>query len=91
MRFTADLTNCKASLKSVACVLKRKLFLRLRNGFQCYRETDMIRIEVPGIPAGDKFDDDKIVQFDLSKAIDIGTPANLVGALGEFGGKIQQT
>ena len=51
----------------------------------------MIKIEVPGIPAGEKFTEDKIVQFDLSKAVDIGTPSTLIGALGEFGGRIQQT
>lgn len=51
----------------------------------------MISIEVPGLPAGEKMHEDKVVQFDLGKAYDIGTPANLVGALGEFGGKIQQT
>ena len=51
----------------------------------------MISMEVPGIQAGEKMEEDKIVQFDLNKAYDIGTPENLVGALGEFGGKIQQT
>eukprot|EP00345_Euplotes_harpa_P007592 CAMPEP_0168321460 /NCGR_PEP_ID=MMETSP0213-20121227/2287_1 /TAXON_ID=151035 /ORGANISM="Euplotes harpa, Strain FSP1.4" /LENGTH=130 /DNA_ID=CAMNT_0008323121 /DNA_START=773 /DNA_END=1165 /DNA_ORIENTATION=- len=51
----------------------------------------MIVLPVPGCQAGEKFEEDKIVQFDLSKAMDIGTPANLSGALGEFSGRIQQT
>jgi len=51
----------------------------------------MIVLPVGGVDKGQKTEEDKIVQFDLSKALDLGTPANLSGALGEFAGKIQQT
>lgn len=51
----------------------------------------MISLPINGVEAGQKIAEDKIVQFDLSKAVDLGTPANLSGALGDFAGRIQQT
>ena len=50
----------------------------------------MITLPLPGCEAGAKIDE-KVVNFDLNLARDIGTPAGLGGALGEFVGKIQQT
>lgn len=91
MRFTADLTNCKVDVLTLRCELKRKLTLRTRAGAATYRETNMISLPVNGVMKGEKTEHDKTVQFDLNYAVDLGTPSNLTGSLGEFAGKIQQT
>jgi len=48
----------------------------------------MITLALPGWAAGEKVDE-KIVNFDLNQAKDIGAPGNLGGVLSEFVGKIQ--
>lgn len=90
MRFNIDNTNSKVGIKQVKAILKRRLFLKTNTGLATYRETNMITLPLPGCKSGDKIDE-KIVQFDLNQAKDVGTPPNLGGALAEFAGKIQQT
>lgn len=90
MRFNIDNANSKVGIKSVKAILKRRLFLKTNHGLATYRETNMITLPLPGCKSGDKIDE-KIVQFDLNQAKDVGTPPNLGGALAEFAGKIQQT
>jgi hypothetical protein len=90
MKFNIDNSNSEVGISVVNAILKRKLFLKCRNGLATYRETNMITLPLTGCSPGDKIDE-KIVQFDLNSAKDIGTPANLGGALAEFAGKIQQT
>ena len=50
----------------------------------------MITVPARGCQKGTKTEQDYIVTIDMSTATDIGTPANLIGALGEFAGRIQQ-
>jgi hypothetical protein len=90
MKFNIDNSNSKVGISVVNAILKRKLYLKCRNGLATYRETNMITLPLTGCSPGDKIDE-KVVQFDLNAAKDIGTPANLGGALAEFAGKIQQT
>jgi len=90
MRFSIDNKQCKAKLSQVEAILKRKLFLRCKNGMTTFKEDNMIKLPLPGCEAGGEVEE-KIVKFDLNLAQDHGTPANLAGALGEFAGKIQGT
>lgn len=90
MKFNVDCTDLKTNLNNVKAFLKRKLYLRTRHGMHTARETKMIELPLPGCDKGGKIED-RAVKFDLSQAHDIGTPANLSGALGEYAGKIQQT
>ncbi|CAI2368107.1 unnamed protein product [Moneuplotes crassus] len=90
MKFRIDNSDCKISISKIKATLKRKLFLKCRDGLSTYRENVMIALPLPGCAAGEKIDE-KVVKFDLNKARDIGTPAGLAGSLGEFAGKIQQT
>lgn len=91
MRFSLDLSNFSNTVTTFKCELQRKLQLRSKSGLSTYRKHSVISLPVNGVEAGEKTDQEKIVQFDLSQALDMGTPANLVGALGDFAGKIQQT
>lgn len=91
VKFTADLSNCKADVLTLDCELKRLLTLRTKSGYETSRITNMICLPVNGVQAGEKIEHEKVVQFDLNYALDLGTPANLTGALGDFAGKIQQT
>jgi hypothetical protein len=55
------------------------------------KKHSLISMPVNGVEAGKKIEGERIVQFDLNQCLDLGTPANLTGALGDFAGKIQQT
>lgn len=90
MKFKIDNSLCKSSLKKISAALKRRLILKTRQGLQTFRDQVMIQLPLPGCKSGEKIDE-KVVKFDLSKAVDHGTPMGLAGALGEFSGKIQQT
>ena len=50
----------------------------------------MIVVPAKGCQKGTKTEQDYIVVIDMSSAVDKGTPAKLIGALGEFAGRIQQ-
>ena len=43
------------------------------------------------IAVGEKFEEPRLVTFDLSQAQDSGTPSQLASNLGPYAGKIQQT
>ena len=70
----------------------RKISLKTRSGKYTKSKTDrVISVPVEGFQKKTKTDQDHIVTIDMSKATDLGTPGNLLGALGEFTGKIQQS
>ena len=67
----------------------RKLKLTtLKNHATCI-ETDLMQMHIPGCRKGDETEDNTLV-FDLSKAIDSGTPSYLSGPLEQFWNKMQQ-
>ena len=66
--------------------------LKTRSGRYRKEKIDrMISVPVEGFQKKTKTDQDYIVTIDMSKATDLGTPGNLLGPLGEFTGKIQQS
>lgn len=91
MRFSADNSACKIDIVSMLGVLQRKLILRTRAGRQKQRAANMISVPTKGLMKGEKTKEDLIVAFDMNQAMDLGTPTNLSGSLGEFAGRIQQS
>lgn len=71
--------------------ITRDITLKTRNGHSCHRSQKMMTVPVKGCEKNQKTEQDIIVTFDLNLALDVGTPNNLMGALGEYAGKIQQS